>query len=190
MSVASEEHAIASAWLSTLTQAIQSADPHAFAATLLPHGWFRDVLTFTWDVRSLHGHAAIAQYLAESGRLSAVGVTDITLTKEKYYLPKFSGPGKDKTAIEAGFDFTTRCALGRGYVHLRKDGEEWKAVTLATIVIDLKGHEEPVNVAEGWESDGRPWGEIEEDRKEQWGKAPYVLIGKPVAYLEFLDVLT
>lgn len=170
-----EATAVATSWLANLTLAIGSADPQAFAAVFLPNGWFRDVLTFSWDTRSLRGPEAIASYLTETHRLAEV--SNVTLDKELYYLPHFvPGPG-GSSGVEVGFLYEITHAVGKAYAHLEKDERgSWKALTLTMIITDLKGHEEPENVAADWETGGRTWGDIEAERRSQIESDPYVLI--------------
>ena len=172
-----EASAIASAWLATLTLAAQSADAQAFAAAFLPHGWLRDVLTFSWDTRSLRGPEAIAAYLAGTRRLAEVA--GVAHDAEPHFRAHVApGPG-GAGGVEFGFVYETACARGRAYARLEKDGQgAWKALTLTMIVVDLKGHEEPENVAADWEAGGRAWEDIEAERRSQIESDPYVLIGK------------
>lgn len=57
---------VASTWLSNCKSALQKADVNAFANLFLPDGWLRDLLVFTWDIRSLAGREKISSYLAKT----------------------------------------------------------------------------------------------------------------------------
>ncbi|KAI1793660.1 dimethylaniline monooxygenase (N-oxide-forming) [Ganoderma leucocontextum] len=46
---------VSSQWLSQCSSALQTADVKAFVDLFLPSGWLRDILVFTWDIRSLDG---------------------------------------------------------------------------------------------------------------------------------------
>ena len=176
---ASEADSIAASWLAKLSSALQAEDTRAFAATFLPNGWFRDVLTFVWDTRSIRGPDAIASYLSESNRLAKAKVTNITLDKDPYFVPHFvHGPGGSR-AVEVGFRYETEHTTGRAYAHLEGDDKGlWNALTLAMIIVDIKGHEEPQDITTNWDAGGRTWMELEEDRRAQIESNPYVLIGE------------
>lgn len=184
-----EADAIAIAWLTRLSSAIQAADAQTFASTFLPNGWFRDVLTFVWDTRSLRSPSVIASYLSEANRLAEAGITNITVDKDPYFIPHFvPGPG-GSSAVEVGFLYETKHAIGRAYAHLEKDDAgSWNALTLAMIIVDLKGHEEPENVAANWEADGSTWGELEEQRRVKIESNPHVLIGTSFSLFTFLCI--
>ena len=175
----SEEFDIASTWLTTFSCAVQAASPQAVAAMLVPDGWLKDVLTFTWDTRTLHGHAAISCYLAEAHRLSTARVANVALETDPHLTPRFvQGPDGEQRTLTTGFTYDTWCARGKGYATLVQDPAGcWKAAALAMIVRDLKGHEEPEDVAEDWEADGRPWPDMERERRARIERHPYVLIG-------------
>ena len=167
MSLTKEDDAasIAAGWLAKLTRAAYSHDSDSFASTFMPNGWLRDVLAFTWDTRSLRGREAIARYLATSDRLNNAALSNIVLSTDSHYRPRFSS--NDNTAVETGFTFETRLAIGRGYVHLRQDENgEWLALTLGMIVCDLKGHEESRCVDADWERLDRTWGQYTMEVKE------------------------
>lgn len=172
-----EAAAIAASWLTRLSSAVQAVDTRAFASTFLSNGWFRDVLTFVWDTRSLRGPGAIASYLSESNRLAAANVSNVVLEEDPYFLPHFVPGPSGSNGLELGFRYETHHAIGRAYAHLEQDGAgAWKALTLGMIIVDLKGHEEPDNVAENWETDGRAWVDIEEERRARIESNPHVLI--------------
>lgn len=180
MSTINEPDSIVATWLSAFVHGVQSGDPQAIANTFLPNGWLKDVLTFTWDTRAFRGRDAVARYLADSDRLSQAAVTNIVLETDPHFTPRFSSDVKDE--VEAGFRYETRCALGRGYVHLRQDEDgAWRAQTLGMIILDIKGHEEVENIAGDWEADGRTWGAQEAERKAKIEADPYVLIGMSTA---------
>ncbi|GJE97012.1 NAD(P)/FAD-dependent oxidoreductase [Phanerochaete sordida] len=173
-----EPTAIATTWLTDFTAAISSRDHNAVAATFLPFGWLRDVLTFVWDTRSLRGPEAIASYLAESDRLAAAQVSNILLSEDPSYRTKWApGPAGPRSSVEAGFDYETVHARGRGYVRLAPgpDGA-WKVLTLGMIIVDLKGHEEPERAKPEWDDESCGWEEREERCRADIEADPYVLI--------------
>ena len=58
--VTTDPTSVAGAWLAKLGVATERADAAAAAALFLADGWWRDLLAFTWDLRTFHGRDAIA----------------------------------------------------------------------------------------------------------------------------------
>lgn len=171
--------AIAVKWLRTAKVALESIDPKSVAATFLPYGWLRDILTFTWDVHSLRGPDAISSYLSESDRLATSGVSAVKLSDNPHLQPTWSpDPTGAKSGVEAGFDFELPHALGQGYFRLRQDQDgEWRALAVCMMVRDLKGYEEPAGERRSWEQEGAAWEDVDRRRREKIESDPYVLIG-------------
>lgn len=166
---------IASTWISAFRKAAEDSDPPGVAATFLPHGWLRDVLTFTWNTRSIKGPAEIASYLSASDALVNTGVAQVKLSKDPHLRPSFSSGSQG--GVEAGFDYETPHALGRGYFRLRKDASgAWKALTVCMMLWNLKGYEELVGPRVDWEAEDHAWIEDEQNRQRMIETDPYVLI--------------
>ena len=173
----SEVQAIAEAWLSTFSSAISSCDPHAVASTFLPSGWLRDVLTFEWDSRSLDGSELITAYLAGNSRLANAQVSAINLADGPDFQPAATTDPNRDPGVEFGFTFETHIVHGRGFARLRRDAHaQWKALTVFMMVSDLKGYEER-NGQVNFESSGKTWTQIFNERKAQVEADSYVLIG-------------
>ena len=169
---------IASKWISAFKTAVEASDPAGVAGTFLAHGWLRDVLTFTWDTRSIRGPTAIASYLSASDPLVNAKVTRIRLSDDPNLRPSFShGPPGAQSGIEAGFDYETPYALGRGYFRLSEDEDRvWKARSVCTMLWNLKGYEEPLGPRIDREVEDHAWIETERKRQENIENDPYVLI--------------
>ncbi|KAJ3543109.1 hypothetical protein NM688_g5899 [Phlebia brevispora] len=130
----------AESWLSSFASALSSGDACTVAALFLPHGWLRDVLTFTWDNRSLEGREKIIGYLA--GTLQTTSISEVKMHEDKHFQPAFI-PGAPEKTVEFGYTFETPIAHGQGLARLLQDEQQtWKALIVSTIIIDLKGHEE------------------------------------------------
>ncbi|OSC96813.1 FAD/NAD-P-binding domain-containing protein [Trametes coccinea BRFM310] len=133
---------IANEWLSTFTAAIGSNDYDALAQTILVDGWLRDILVFTWDIRSLEGRDRIASYLSIT--LSSAAVSAIKLDDSPFLAPRsFELPLKQASGVEAAFTFECAHGRARGNVRILPDVDgNYKAFTLMTELFDLPGHEE------------------------------------------------
>lgn len=131
---------IARKWLGDFDAAMRAGDAAAAAALVLPQGWWRDLLAYTWDLRSAQGTEAVAAQLART-----MGDTDASafiLADDP--APELQQPDPDTAWVQAFFTFETRLARGRGFVRLMRDGVDgpWKAWTLLTAMHELRGHEE------------------------------------------------
>ena len=121
--------AIAAHWLEGFAASLAKGDIEAVLSWFADHCYWRDVLTFTWNIKTLEGPVAIADML--SATLKSVGPRAFALSQDATI---------DDGVVEAWITFETDVALGEGIVRL-KDGKAW---TLFTTMRDLKGHEEPV----------------------------------------------
>ena len=151
--------------------ALERGDTAAAAECFEPGGYWRDLVSFTWNIATLEGAAAIRAML------------DAQLELVK---PTGFGIAVGETAEDAG-DFqqawiTFETATGRGHGHIRiRNGKIW---TLLTTLKELKGHEEhygqtrPKGADHGAASDRKSWSEKREAEAADLGTTtqPYVVI--------------
>lgn len=117
--------------LSTLGEALEAGDIARAVAQFEPGGYWRDLVSFTWNIRTMEGHEAIRAMLD-----SQLGTTKPTA----WHIDDAAGASEDGGIVSGWFTFET--ATGRGYGHIRlRDGKIW---TLLTTLVELKGHEEPL----------------------------------------------
>ncbi|RPD67280.1 FAD/NAD-P-binding domain-containing protein [Lentinus tigrinus ALCF2SS1-7] len=138
-----DAHTIATAWLSSCSSSLRDGDINAFTSIFLTAGWLRELLVFSWDIRSLEGRQKISTYL--SGTLPAAEVTDIRLvTDVPELVPRtFAIPHTRATGVELTFTFECRNGRGRGNARLLRDIDgAYRAITVMTELADLYGHEE------------------------------------------------
>jgi cation diffusion facilitator CzcD-associated flavoprotein CzcO len=146
----SAAHVIASGWIDDFGAALERGDPAAVADLFLLDGWWRDLLTFTWDFRTFHGVDQISRAL--SSTLSVTGARNPRLRDDKPPVLVETGEGSAPDAksrwVQAFFDFETTVAHGYGFVRLKPAGgnpeSRWKAWTVLTAMEDLKGFEEKI----------------------------------------------
>jgi putative flavoprotein involved in K+ transport len=171
--------AVACRWLEKLSDATEHVDPTAAAALFLPGGWWRDLLAFTWDLRTFQGRPAIAR---------ALGQTMSDAAASRFRLE----PGKDVVLtegdqpsrwIQAFFLFETGVARGRGFLRLKTDDDgEWRAWTVLTAMEELKGFEErlgprrTMGTAHGEHKGRMNWLEERGDEREFALRDPQVLV--------------
>ena len=159
----------AAAWLGSFAKALETGDVAAAGNLFVDDCYWRDLLTFTWNVATMEGREAIAGMLAAT--LAATKPTAWQLTGEAT---------SDQGAIEAWFSFETAVASGQGVMRLR-DG---RCRTLFTAMTDLKGFEErkgparPLGVRHKADPNRETWSEARarETRDLGAGEQPYCLV--------------
>ncbi|MFU8825719.1 NAD(P)-binding domain-containing protein [Yoonia sp.] len=92
--------------------------------------YWRDLVTFTWNLKTIEGKDAVADMLTHQ----------LATTKPKgWKLAEGEIPSEEGGVTTAWIQFETEAAQGYGLLRL-KDGKVW---TLLTTMVELKGHEEP-----------------------------------------------
>ena len=124
----SAARAAAEGWLSAFETALSAGDIDAAAELFAETSFWRDLVTFTWNIKTVEGPAGVRDMLA--AQLDATGPRGFSLSEE---------PTEDGGVTTAWFVFETEVARGEGLVRL-KDGKAW---TLLTAMTELKGFEEP-----------------------------------------------
>jgi putative flavoprotein involved in K+ transport len=167
--VSAAESAIVSAWLSRFEAVLKSSDIKAAAGLFDDECYWRDLVSFTWNIITLEGRPAIEAMLKE------------TLAHVKPSNWKIEGEAREADgAVEGWFTFETGVARGRGILRL-KDGKCW---TLLTTMVELKGHEERrgprrvMGVEHGVAKNRKSWLQLKQDEKARLGitEQPYCLI--------------
>ncbi|MBK8766699.1 MAG: NAD(P)/FAD-dependent oxidoreductase [Burkholderiaceae bacterium] len=159
----------ATEWLAGLDRALAGSDIAAALALFGDECYWRDLVAFTWNVKTLEGRDEIAAMLRAV--LLSVCPAGWRLDGEAV---------EHDGVVEAWLQFET--AAGRGCGHLRlKNGRCW---TLLTTLRELKGHEEqagetrPKGVEHGVHPGRRSWQEERSARQAALGSTeqPYCLI--------------
>ncbi|OJT13106.1 hypothetical protein TRAPUB_10376, partial [Trametes pubescens] len=120
---------VVSTWLTAFAAASQSCNVEAFSSLFLPNGWLRDLLVFSWDIRSLEGRSKVADYVAAA--LADAEIKDVKLDETAHLAPQVSFvPAVQAMDVELAFSFEFRNGHGRGYARLlpNEDGA-FKALT-------------------------------------------------------------
>ena len=133
--------------------------------------YWRDLVTFTWNLHTSEGKAQITDMLgAQLARTSPTG----------WKIAEGETASEDGGVTTAWIEFETAVARGYGLVRL-VNGKIW---TLLTTMVELKGHEEPsgfnraVGAKHGADKHRPTWKEDREAEARDLGytKQPYVLI--------------
>jgi putative flavoprotein involved in K+ transport len=115
-------------WLARFDATLGAGDATAAADLFEPDGYWRDLLSFTWNIKTMEGSAAIEQMLTSC--LARTAPTGWRRTGE---------PEETEDGAAAWIAFETGVSHGTGRVTIR-DG---RCHVLLTAMADLKGHEEP-----------------------------------------------
>ena len=159
----------AAGWLEEFGAALKSGDPDAVAALFQEDCYWRDLVSFTWNIKTMEGRQQVREMLA--ARLADTAPSNWRLEGEAT---------EADGVVEAWLTFETGVARGRGHLRL-KDGKAW---TLLTTMTELKGHEEKtgerrIKGAEHGVHKGRlSWLEKrqQEERELGYSVQPYCLI--------------
>ncbi len=160
---------LAAAWLQSLERVLAAGDIPAAAALFEENGYWRDLLTFTWDVRTMECRPAITLML--EGNLARTAPGKFRLSDEATL---------EDGMIQAWFTFETAVAHGEGIFRLRDS----QCRTLLTVMRDLKGFEEKKGPTrpQGLRHEADParvtWSEAREKEEATLGydEQPYCLI--------------
>src|SRR5262245_6496329 len=138
-------------WLFQFERALAARDIAATLSLFQERCFWRDLVAFTWNIKTMEGPAAIADFLTAT--LAEVEPKNFAIEGEAR---------ESEDTVEARFTFETRVFCGRGHLRL-KDG---KGYTLLTTANALKGHEEKAGrsrvngVAHGVHPNRQSWLEL------------------------------
>lgn len=160
---------IAEDWLGRLDAALGAGDARAAAALFDGDCYWRDLVAFTWNIRTMEGRADIEAMLRDT--LASVQPRGWRLEGEATQV---------NGVTEAWLSFETAAGRGRGHLRLREGGG-W---TLMTMLAELKGFEEkhgatrPRGVEHGVHRDRRAWQEQRAADAAELGytRQPYCLV--------------
>jgi putative flavoprotein involved in K+ transport len=170
----------ATRWVHEFGAALEQGDLAALDSLFLADGWWRDLLTFTWDLRTFHGTDAMRAAVGQ--RLAEVAPTGFSLTAGKE--PQVV-PFGDSEQLQFFFEFETADARGVGFARLSPTGDEanpWRAWTVLTQMQALKGHEElsgprrPVGADHGQYEGRENWSDRRAREQEFLDDEPQVVI--------------
>jgi putative flavoprotein involved in K+ transport len=156
-------------WLGAFGAALDRRNSAAAAALFAEDSYWRDLVSFTWNIKTMEGREAIQEML------------DTTLDEVRPGGWQIEGEASEAGGVtEAWITFETAVSRGRG--HIRLKGEQcW---TLLTTMVELKGHEEPhgftrpMGVQHGVVQERKTWLEQRQQEQAELGYTtqPYVVI--------------
>lgn len=151
--------AAAQNWLRDFAAALDACNRVGLAALFAEECHWRDILAFTWDLRTTSGAPAIAERLAAT--LAAMAPKALQLAQGRTPPRVVKRAGTE--AIEAIFTFETVVGPCNGVVRLVFENGAPRAWTLMTSLDEIRGHEDPAN--------GRRWQDVDWKRNfggENW----------------------
>ncbi|KAJ4478382.1 FAD/NAD-P-binding domain-containing protein [Lentinula aciculospora] len=166
---------VAFSWLAQLSLSLEKKDAASCASLFHSNGWLRDLLVFSWNLRTLNGHERILEYL--SSNMDSTTISDLKITSDNVYFKP--SPGSFPGSVSSGFTFSTPIANGRGLFTLTPTDSEsgsWKAFTLLVSLDSLKGHEQSGAEQGVYHGSSLNWSEVREQRARMIEANPRVLI--------------
>ena len=134
--------AIANHWLARFEQALAAGDAAALVQLFHDDAHWRDVLAFSWRLRTLSGAAMIAETLQQEAR--ATRASGFRTDPER--TPPRHATRAATNCVEAIFRFDTAIGRGSGVLRFRADDDAGapRAWTLLTTLEELRGYEERI----------------------------------------------
>lgn len=160
---------LARRWIDGFNAALASGDAEAVSQLFAPLCFWRDLVAFTWNIKTVENREGVRDMLAA------------TLYNARPVVFSLAEPASQANGlIEAWLTFETKVGRGEGLVRLR-DGLAW---TLLTALSELKGHEEPkgprrpLGAEHGVIRGRKSWAERQADEARTIGfeNQPYVLV--------------
>lgn len=163
----------AAQWLTDFESALRARDIAAAAGMFATTSFWRDLVSFTWNITTVENPDGVAGLLADN--LERTDPTGFELSE-----PSETADG----VCTAWFTFSTAVGKGRGLVRLVSKQQEWKAWTFLTTLYELTGHEEPrgLNRPRGAEhganKERTTWAEKREREQAELGvsQQPFTLV--------------
>ncbi len=130
-------------WLARFRAVVEQRDADAMGQLFSSDGYWRDILSFTWEHRTFSGPGQIRDAFAQSCRRFKAG--NVRIAGERT-APRLVGR-MGRTVIEAYFEFTTEVGHSVGFVrllHNEADPLNPKVWLLLTTLHEIRGFEEKV----------------------------------------------
>ncbi|MDQ2851694.1 MAG: NAD(P)/FAD-dependent oxidoreductase [Actinomycetota bacterium] len=156
-------------WLQDFEAALAARDVQGAARLFAADSFWRDLVAFTWNIKTVEGPAGVADMLTHC--LDGADPSGFVTTEE---------PTEADGVIEAWIAFDTAVGRGKGHLRLKEEG----AWTLLTSLRELKGFEEsqgydrPQGVSHTLTPGRLSWKEERELENRELGstREPYVVV--------------
>jgi hypothetical protein len=166
---------IATSWLKSFGEFLEAGDIAGAVSCFVPDGYLRDILVFTWDNRTLAGQARIESFLKAT--LKPAAISQLILDTRAHLGPELGPVTHAASGVSSGFTFETAVGHGQGYFSLVETAtSEWKALTVFTMLAEIKGHEESGPEKGVYGGHTLAWHDVHRERREAIERDPQVLI--------------
>ena len=168
---------IAQQWLANLEKALTAKDLCRLGNIMHDDCWWRDMLTFDWDLRTIQGLDKLKTYFEK--HLARTGIGNFCLRNTGKYIPSIQKPTDEWEWIQSMFDFETKIGRGTGMLRLSRGlNGIWKGHMIYTALKELNGFEEKIgpNRAHGGNNSPLNWQELRARQLEFLDQEPAVLI--------------
>jgi cation diffusion facilitator CzcD-associated flavoprotein CzcO len=168
---------VARTWLARFAELVESGDLSDAAGLFRPDASWRDIVSLTWDIRSVAGEAGIADMLRrcrEQVRPGSIRVSSVWLPLQQVRA--------EREVIEVLLEFETGVGHGEGVVRLSLDSGSPRAWTVLTALRELTACPERAGVSRPYNDDftshfGAPnWLDQRQSRVSDGSREPAVLI--------------
>ncbi|GGB16749.1 FAD-dependent oxidoreductase [Flexivirga endophytica] len=163
----------AQAWLADFDAALRARDVEAAVGLFGTESFWRDLVSFTWNIRTVEGRDGIRDLLQHT--LDTTDPSDWQLSEEA---TEAGG------VIECWITFETAVGRAKGHLRLKDEDGAPRGWTLLTSLRELKGHEEdqgdrrPKGVEHELARGRKSWLEKKQDEESALGRTaqPYVVV--------------
>jgi hypothetical protein len=132
---------IAQQYITKLEAVLKSNDVAALSSVMHTDSWWRDMLAFSWDIRTIHGLDKLSAYFSEN--LAQTAPYNLKLRESGKFAPSSGSPIEGLEWVESMFDFETKVGRGSGMIRLVQGADGvWKGYMIYTALQELKGFEE------------------------------------------------
>ena len=168
----------ATLWVGAFETALQARDHDRLRGMFAAECFWRDILAFTWDLRTTAGAEAICQLLLPT--LDRAAPTGFALAAGRTPPRVVTRAGTE--CLEVLFTFETTVGLCNGVVRLVREDGVYRAWTLMTGLDEIRGHEDPAN-GRHWQNvdwkrnfGGSNWADRRRDEAAYTDRDPAVLV--------------
>ena len=133
--------AVAQQWLTRLESVLKNNDIASLPNLMHQDSWWRDMLAFSWDLRTIHGLDKLSAYFSDN--LSHTAPSNFKLKDTGKFAPNVQSPIEGLEWVESMFSFETKVGRGKGMLRLVQGADGvWKGYMIYTALQELKGFEE------------------------------------------------
>jgi putative flavoprotein involved in K+ transport len=161
-------------WLARFESRLAARDVAGVTELFRVDSFWRDLVSFTWNLRTSEGREAIGAML--DARLDDTDPSGFATLEPAT---------EDGGVVSAFIEFRTAVGTGKGHIRISRDDDgEDRAWTLLTTLRELAGYEEPqgtrrvMGAVHGQSEDPRSWAERREAEERELGRTvqPHTLV--------------